>query len=255
MEAPAIRIPSICPIRRLLRLRRPYGDEPHPVGVVPLVLAQRAVRETRNVDGRTALTTPTLVDRANEVIGRLFALDEEVANGRAFRALLQDLSERDLWVVREPHIIAISMVRAGLLRATISSVMACLDRGGRDRASVGQILDMMDAQVVAVFATGTAALQRTKGEYDVLVESELCGRGRRLRNEAIAHLLIPSDPIPKTTYETFYDLHDAAERLTIGLYEACGRGKPRFLQHQDNLKSHAEIFWDTYFDGMRWQTA
>jgi hypothetical protein len=203
----------------------------------------------------SGMTDPTQIDRANEVIERLFALDEEVANGRALRALLQDLSARDLSVVREPHIIAISIVRAGLLRATISSVMACLDRGGRDRASVGQILDMMDAQVVAVFATGTAALQRIKGGYDVLVKSELFERGRRLRNEAIAHLLIPSDPTPETTYETFYDLHSAAERLTVGLYEACGRGKPRFLAHQENLISHAKIFWGTYFDGMRSQIA
>jgi hypothetical protein len=42
------------------------------------------------------MTDPALIARANEIIDRLFALDEEVANGRAFRALLEDLHARDL---------------------------------------------------------------------------------------------------------------------------------------------------------------
>jgi hypothetical protein len=74
------------------------------------------------------MTDPALLARANGIIDRLFALDEEVANGRAFRALLEDLRARDLSVVKEPHIAAIAVVRAGILRAFISSVMACLDR-------------------------------------------------------------------------------------------------------------------------------
>jgi hypothetical protein len=41
---------------KLMRVRR--GDlELDPVGVLPAVLAQRSVREARNVDGRTALKT------------------------------------------------------------------------------------------------------------------------------------------------------------------------------------------------------
>lgn len=50
------------------------------------------------------MTDPALIARANEIIDRLFALDEEVANGRAFRALLEDLHARDLSVVKEPSI-------------------------------------------------------------------------------------------------------------------------------------------------------
>ena len=40
---------------------------------------------------------------------------------------------------------AITMVRAGLLRAAISTVMACLDPSDRrgNRASVGEILDLL----------------------------------------------------------------------------------------------------------------
>jgi hypothetical protein len=194
-----------------------------------------------------------LNDRANEIVGRLFALNEEVANGRAFRALLEDLHARDdLSAVKEPHIAAIAAVRAGILRALISSVVACLDRSDRrgNRASVGQILSLLeDAEVVALFKTETAALQRAKDEYVNLVKSELFERGRSLRNKAIAHLLTTN--APTATYETFYDLHDAAERLTIGLFEACGRGEPTFFGHRATLTAHAKIFWDTYFVGMR----
>ncbi len=99
-----------------------------------------------------------------------------------------------------------------------------------------------------------AALQRAKCEYELLLASDLSKRGRRLRDAAIAHLLIPSDPIPEITYETFYNLHDVAERLTISLYEVCGRGKPQFLDHQEKLIAHAKIFWDTYFDGIHAST-
>jgi hypothetical protein len=204
------------------------------------------------------MTDPAIVARANEIIGRLFALNDEVANGRAFRALLEDLHARDLSVVKEPHIAAITVVRAGILRALISSVMACLDRGDwrRNRASIGQILDLLleHTEVAALFKTGTTALQRASDEYVDLVKSELFERGTNLRNKAIAHLLRTNGNGPTarpTEYETFYELHDAAERLTIDLFEACDRGKPPFLDHRAALTMHAEIFWDTYFAGMR----
>jgi hypothetical protein len=91
------------------------------------------------------VTDPALTERANDIIERLFTLDEAVANGRAFRALLEDLHARNLTVVEEPHVTAISMVRAEILRAAIGTVMACLDPRdwGGNRASVGQILDML----------------------------------------------------------------------------------------------------------------
>jgi hypothetical protein len=57
---------------------------------------------------------PALIACANEIVARLFALDEEVANGRAFRVLLEDLHARDLSVVEEPHIAAITVVLAGI---------------------------------------------------------------------------------------------------------------------------------------------
>jgi hypothetical protein len=202
-----------------------------------------------------------LIDRANEVIKRLFALDEATANARAFRALLEDLHARDLTVVKEPHITAISMVRAGILRSSIGTAMACLDPEDRrgNRASVGQILAMLkDAKLVAVFPepgtspdSAAAALDQVRHDYEALVKGDLFGRGRRLRNDAIAHLLIPDISTPTVEYETIYRLHDAVERYVLSLYKVCDRGTPQFLSHQASLTEHAKVFWNTYFNGMQ----
>jgi hypothetical protein len=205
------------------------------------------------------MTDPAVRDLANEIIGRIFALDEAVANAGAFRALLENLHARDLSSVTEQHVTAITMVRAGILRSAIGTVMACLDpqdwRG--NRASAGQILDMLkDAEVVKALkepATGSsqeAALHQARADYDSLRRGDLFERGRRLRNDAIAHLLMPESPTPTVAYETIYSLHDAAEQLVTLLYQASDRGDPQFPGHKARLEEHARIFWDTYFRGM-----
>lgn len=50
---------------------------------------------------------------------RMFELEKAVANARAFRTLLEDLHRRDLSSVREPHIFAIHMLRAAILRSAM----------------------------------------------------------------------------------------------------------------------------------------
>jgi hypothetical protein len=132
---------------------------------------------------------------------------------RAFRALLEDLNARDLSVVRGPHVAAITMVRAGILRSAIGTVMACLDPEDRrgNRASAGQILTMLKDEHLAAFypAVGaardaaSATLQRAKDDYKALIDGDLFGRGRRLRNEAVAHLLIPERPTPTVDTKRF----------------------------------------------------
>ena len=206
------------------------------------------------------MTNPTLIDGANEVIKRLFALDEAIANARAFRALLEDLQARSLIVVKEPHVTTIAMVRAAILRSAISTVMTCLDTKDQrgNRASVGQILDMLgNTELITTLTnSGTpndsvmAELQQVKHRYEALLGDDLLKSGKRLRNDAIAHLLIPKDPTPTVHYETIYRLHDTAEQLVIELYKVCDRGKPKFLEYQEKLTAHAKIFWDTYFRGM-----
>jgi hypothetical protein len=196
------------------------------------------------------MINPT-INRANEVIERLFALDEEIANACALRALLEDLNGRDFSVVVSPHVDTITIVRAGILRAFIGSVMACLDRSASDRLSVGQIIYMLwkDPEVIALFKTESKLSDVQRG-YEALLKSQLFSDGRRWRNEAIAHLLVRTYPTT-VQYETFYRLHDEAEQLVIALYEICDRGQPQFLNHQERLKELARVFWDTYFKGMR----
>lgn len=69
---------------------------------------------------------------------RLTALDLAMRNLDAFCALLKDLNARlvaDEPVIDEPHAYAIRMVRAGILRAAIGTVMACLDPADQRRGN------------------------------------------------------------------------------------------------------------------------
>jgi hypothetical protein len=200
------------------------------------------------------------IQHVNEIIGRMSALDEAVAMGRAFRVLMEDLHGRDLSVVVGPHVAAITMVRAAILRSAIGSAIACLD--GQDwrgnRASVGQILNMLEDEDLAVLYpspgavrdAASVALRRAKADYAALIASDSFGAGRRLRNEAVAHLLIMNTPIPTVEYETIYGLQDAAERLVIVIYQIVGRGCPDFPNKRAELEANAKVFWDTYFAGM-----
>jgi hypothetical protein len=205
------------------------------------------------------MTDPALIKRcANEVLDRVVILDDTVSNARAFRSLLEELHRRDLRSVEEPHVTAIKMVRAAVLRAAIGTTMACLDpsdwRG--NRASVGQILEMLkDTGVVAVFpAPGAAqesALEEARHAYSALTEGNLFEHGRRLRNDAVTHVLIQDTPTPDVAYETFYQLHDVAEELVRHLYRVCYRRRqPRFIELKPTLIEHSRIFWNTYFQGI-----
>ncbi|WFU52344.1 hypothetical protein QA639_21800 [Bradyrhizobium pachyrhizi] len=203
---------------------------------------------------------PLLLERANDVLVRLYALDEAVANARAFRALLENLHSRNLGVIKEPHVTTIYIARAGVLRAMIGTVMACLDpddwRG--NRASVGQILRMLeDPKLVSCFPEPgssapqcSVALQRARQEYQALTQSDLFKHQKQIRNETVAHLLISKKDTPILQYDDIYELHDVAERLTADLYRACDRGQPRFVEHEASLVKHAQLFWDTYFSGV-----
>jgi AbiU2 len=198
-----------------------------------------------------------IVDRANDVIERLFALGDEdrvMANANAFCALLKDLHERP--IVEGPHAHAICRVRAGMLRGAIGTVMACLDpsdwRGNRE--SIGQILDEMlkDKALAEFFVTAgkglPTALQQAKKSYEDLSKSGAYKRERRLRDKAIAHTL--NTPPPEARYEDLYELVDRAGTIVVELYTACGRGTPQFLAKRGSTAERAKLFWTTYFLGM-----
>jgi hypothetical protein len=82
------------------------------------------------------------------------------------------------------------------------------------------------------------------GQYprgSVVVGSSMLGqfeRGRRLGNDAIAHLLILDDTTLVVTDETIYGLHDAADQLVTRLYRMYNRNVSAFTSHQARLAPH-----------------
>src|SRR5438046_2944131 len=67
------------------------------------------------------------VAAANAMMDRLHPLADTITNARGFRALLEDLHDRNLSGVQEPHVSAIRLMRAAVLRSAIASIMACVD--------------------------------------------------------------------------------------------------------------------------------
>jgi hypothetical protein len=201
-----------------------------------------------------------VIARVNEeVLDPLSDLADAMINVDAFCALLSDLHARDLPNVEKSHGVAIRMVRAGILRAAIGTVMACLDppdpRGRGNRAGVGQILDTLkDPTLANFFATlgqgsTTAALQRARRAYEDLQKRDSYKRVKRLRDKAVGHIL--NTPAPEVEYEAIYELRDGAEQIITDLYAACGRRtRPSFLHYRAQTVGHSKVFWDTYFLGM-----
>jgi hypothetical protein len=194
--------------------------------------------------------------RANDVIKRLFLLGEAIKATRAFRCLLEDLHSRNLGSLQGPHVNPVHIVRAAILRSLIGTVMACLDKRGSDRASVGQILFMLNENTDLLDAfrvsgginaeTQKRILAEVRTGYVNLGEQEKSGRD--LRDEAIAHIL-SRDPT-EVEYDTIYYLHDEAERLATLLHHVCDRGTPDFDKDQPTFEEAARVFWDTYFAGV-----
>ncbi len=97
------------------------------------------------------MADPKLVARADEVIDRLFALNEAMESADAFCAYLKELNTRDVLVkqflvkpsdVGTAHVLSIRWVHAGILRAAVGTITACLDPEDRD-AATAQALDRL----------------------------------------------------------------------------------------------------------------
>jgi hypothetical protein len=198
---------------------------------------------------------PAAVAAANAMMDRLRPLADTITNARGFRALLEDLHDRNLSGVQEPHVSTIRLIRAAVLRSAIASIMACVDREGRDRACVAQIIRMMEGMDLSVLsdrwpdaAFGAAELQRAKDEWTALVQTDEYRDCKALRDNAIAHTLML--PTPTVEYAAYYRLHDAAERLALRFSAIAGFGKPSFVEQQSGLTASAKTFWDTHWKGM-----
>ena len=120
---------------------------------------------------------PAARDLANENMKRLDALALTLTNARGFRVWIEELHSRDLSVVKPPHVDAIHMTRAGMLRAAITSIMAALDTKSRDRASVGQIIHMLEVLDLSTLAYrwphagfGAATLQQAKADWQAILQ-------------------------------------------------------------------------------------
>ena len=203
---------------------------------------------------------PAAVGAANEIMGRLDRLSETLANARGYRALLEDLRDRDTSSVTEPHVSAIHMARSGFLRAAIGTIMAALDKRSRDRASVGQIIHMFQTilagPALAVLTDrwpnnsfGTTTLQQATTDWASLVASVEFQECKDFRDGVVGHTLIFATPSVPT--DAYFRLHDAAEALTLQFYAICGYGRPDFVANRDRLTTQAKTFWDTYWLGMR----
>jgi hypothetical protein len=121
-----------------------------------------------------------MVERANKVIERLFALNEAMESADAFCAYLKELTAHSVLVpehvlvnpdVAARHVAATRWVHAGIVRAAIGTIMACLDEKAGNRASVGQIIEALkDKTLVDYFASAgegsTGALQRARESYE-----------------------------------------------------------------------------------------
>jgi hypothetical protein len=198
---------------------------------------------------------PAAVEAANDLLERLEPLAMTLTNARAFRVLLEDLHARKLLEVEPPHVDAVHMVRAGILRAAISTIMAALDTKSRDRASVGQIVHMLEALDLSVLASrwpnagfGAATLQQVKDDWHALLQSEGFKNCKAHRDNTVAHTLMLATPPVEN--EDFFRLHDAAEGLASRLFAICGYGTPDFRAYEPRLTAGAKVFWDTYWKGM-----
>ena len=201
-----------------------------------------------------------MVERANKVIGRLFALNKAMESADAFCAYLKELTAHSVLVreylvipsdVEAKHVAATRWVHEGIVRAAIGTIMACLDEKGGNRASVGQIIEALKDKTLAdYFASAgqgsTAALQRARESYEDLLKGDLFDRAKWLRHDMVGHILIRDTPTPKVRYEDVYDLRDAAEHIVTDLFAACGRQKPKPAP----VAEQAKFFWDTYLLGM-----
>lgn len=198
--------------------------------------------------------------RANKIIEHLCLLDDEVSNAQAFLVLLKTLHSQDLSMVPSTHVAGVEMVRAGILRAAISSILACLDPHDErnNRASIGQILKMLDddeiKKVLLKKRVGQdqklALLDNVKIEFAKLIASDPYKKLRKLRNNKIGHNLLDKKPGQEIEYSEIYDCFDSAKRMAANLLRFSDCDKPKFESIQSLSCNDAQMFWGTYFKGL-----
>lgn len=201
--------------------------------------------------------------RADEVYEIAMMLDEAAINARAFRMLLGNLTGRARTAEESRHEIGLQMVRAALVRAQITAIVAMLDASDKrgNRASLGHILKLLDdADLVATLThpdpfdrnpANADQLKELHVQYNRIVESDVYRRIKDLRNRAIAHLLRLDST--ETAVQNFdvSSIQDQVEELVAALFHGLGYGEPQFVSRGDMIRDSATLFWETYFLGLR----
>jgi hypothetical protein len=203
------------------------------------------------------LRVHTLLERANSLLEAADKLDDATANLHAFRSFLENLNARTPIVLPPPHLQAIAVVRAGLLRSAIALIVAILDSQGSDRASLGQISETFKDKTFVQFLANT--LYKGRGAViDEQILQDLCDRHhqiytspqfkrvRQLRHDEIGHILIRETPAETVDYADTFALADEIEYQVIMSHEGLGILTPNFIDERKNTDARATMFWDTY---------
>jgi hypothetical protein len=207
-----------------------------------------------------------MLDRANDLLERTNKLDDAVCDLQAFRSLLEDLNARSA-----PHLpplelsrqqtAAVVAVRAAILRAAIALAVAMLDSRGRDRFSLGQIVELLkDTRLVEFFLNnrghhGTAnamseKLQKVCNAYKQTYTGQRFQRVQQLRHDRIGHLLMRVQPTPTSDHFDVFAIIDEIEGQVITLHEGLGMLPPNFNSLKKHAVQQAKLFWDSYFAGV-----
>jgi hypothetical protein len=209
---------------------------------------------------------PTMLDRATDLLERADKLDQAVSELQVFRSLLEDLDARTpihlppLELSRQ-QVEVIHAVRAAILRTAIALAVAILDSKGRDRASFGQIAELLkDTKLIEFFlekrghnniakAAMSKKLQEACDRYHQIYTGQPFQRVQQLRHDEIAHLLNREQPTPTSQHSDVVAIIDEIEDQVITLLKGLGMS-PHFITLKEQAVEEAKLCWDTYFAGV-----
>jgi len=140
-------------------------------------------------------------DIINDLRERADKLGEAVANLEVFRCLLAELDARTASIqpplaLSNQQVRAVYAVRAALLRSAIALIAAILDTAGRDRASLGRVVQIMGhgAAFVANVGPHNSVLKSEKlryvcDRYPEIYRRDDYQRLLQLRHDELGHCL------------------------------------------------------------------
>jgi hypothetical protein len=203
-----------------------------------------------------------VIDRVNDVLERLYKLDDALSTLHGFRSLLEDLNSLSPIPLPRGQLHVVATVRAAILRSAIALAVATLERTDSrgNLASLGQILKLLQDEPVADFLSKPHPLRDAKPIwqkvtdalmlYAKVIKGDIFDRVQRLRHDQIGHLLVRDEPVPTVEYADVFALIDEIETLMTLIYDGMGIGPPRFTHEKTKTAEEASRFWRTYLAGI-----